>query len=86
MFYIDAFNYDDSMSFEEAVNIVNSKNREQDLLENMKDLEARLIEVRNNYDECDEIEEFYYTWSYEINAFNKVFEDMSKLFAPAEVA
>ena len=86
MFYIDAFNRDENMSFQEAVRIVESKNRNQLLLENMKDLEQLLLEVRAEYEERDEIDEFYWNWHYEINAFNKVFEDMSKLFAPVEAA
>lgn len=86
MFYIDTFNYDETLTFKEAVNFVNSRNKNQGLLENMKDLEATLTQAQDNYDECDELDEFYYTWSYEINAFNKVFEGMSELFAPAEAA
>lgn len=86
MFYICDFHRDEDMSFQEAVRIVESKNRNQGLLENMKDLEKLLIEVRDEYDERDEIDQFYWDWHYEINAFNKVFEDMSKLFAPKEAA
>lgn len=88
MFYIDPFNQDrdEDMSFEEAVRIVNSKNRDQGLLENMKDLEKLLLQVRDEHDEWDMLDEFYWDWHYEINAFNKVFEGMSKLFAPAEAA
>lgn len=83
MFYIDPFNRDEEMSFQEAVRIVESRNRNVGLLDNMKNLENLLLEVRHEYDMNDEIDEFYYNWHYEINAFNKVFSDMSKLFAPA---
>lgn len=83
MFYIDPFNRDEEMSFQEAVRIVESRNRAVGLLDNMKNLENLLLEVRHEYDMNDEIDEFYYNWHYEINAFNKVFSDMSKLFAPA---
>lgn len=86
MFYICDFHRDEEMTFQEAVRIVESKNRNQLLLENMKDLEQLLLDVRAEYEERDEIDEFYWNWHYEINAFNKVFEDMSKLFAPAEAA
>lgn len=88
MFYIDPFNRDrdEDMTFDEAVRIVNSKNRDQNLLENMKDLEALLTEVRDDHILRDEEDEYYWNWHYEINAFNKVFEGMSKLFAPAEAA
>ena len=83
MFYIDPFNRDEEMSFQEAVRIVESRNRDVGLLDNMKNLENLLLEVRHEYDMNDEIDEFYDNWHYEINAFNKVFSDMSKLFAPA---
>ena len=83
MFYIDPFNRDEEMSFQEAVRIVESRNRNVGLLDNMKNLENLLLEVRHEYDMNDEIDEFYDNWHYEINAFNKVFSDMSKLFAPA---
>ena len=83
MFYIDPFNRDEEMSFQEAVRIVESRNRNVGLLDNMKNLENLLLEVRHEYCMNDEIDEFYYNWHYEINAFNKVFSDMSKLFAPA---
>ena len=83
MFYIDPFNRDEEMSFQEAVRIVESRNRNVGLLDNMKNIENLLLEVRHEYDMNDEIDQFYDNWHYEINAFNKVFSDMSKLFAPA---
>lgn len=83
MFYIDPFNRDEEMSFQEAVRIVESRNRDVGLLDNMKNLENLLLEVRHEYDMNDEIDQFYDNWHYEINAFNKVFSEMSKLFAPA---
>ena len=83
MFYIDCFNRDEDMSFDEAVRIVKSKYHNDSLLESMENLEQLLLEVRDVYDQNDNIHEFYNNWHYEINAFNKVFNDMSKLFAPA---
>lgn len=81
MFYIDSFNRDEDMTFDEAVRIV-TRSRDVGLLENMINLEQILLEVRDSYDRDDRIDEFYNGWHYEINAFNKVHSDMSKLFAP----
>lgn len=83
MFYIDDFNRNEEMSFEEARRIVVGHRNDADLLGAMKKLEARIEEEQAHADEYDQMDEFYYNWSYEINAFNKVFSDMSKLFAPA---
>ena len=82
MFYIDSWVKDETISFDEARRIVTCYSNTRDLLDAMKTLEARLLEERNRADEDDCISEFYYDWSYELNAFNKVFSEMSKLFAP----
>lgn len=83
MFYIDSFNRNEDISFEEAKRIIMGGRKDVSLLDAMKQIEARLIQERNIADRNDEMSEFYYDWHYEINAFNKVFSDMSKLFAPA---
>jgi hypothetical protein len=49
-------------------------------MENLKEL---LQKLQDEYDAKDEIDYFWNEWHYEINAFNKVFNDMSKLLAPA---
>ena len=73
MFYIDDFNKEE-VTFENAVNLVNSYGcREQGLLENLKDLREKLMLVQDHEYFCD-------NWCYEINAYNKVFEEMGKLF------
>lgn len=80
MFYIDSFNRDEDMSFDEAVRIVKSKHHNDNLLESMENLKELLKRLQDEYDQKDEIHDFYDNWHYEINAFNKVFNDMSKLF------
>jgi hypothetical protein len=77
MFYIDNFNRDDSLTLEDAVNLINSYNREQGLLENMMGMRDKLASFMNQDDFCDD-------WCYEINAYNKVFSDMSQLFGTAQ--
>lgn len=80
MFYIDSFNRDEDMSFDEAVRIVKSKHHNDNLLEGMENLKELLKRLQDEFDARDEIHDFYDNWHYEINAFNKVFNDMSKLF------
>lgn len=72
MFYIDDFNKEE-VTFENAVNLVNSYGCEQGLLENLKSLREKLMMVQDH-------EYFYDNWCYEINAYNKVFSEMGKLF------
>lgn len=72
MFYIDAFNKEE-VSFENAVNLVKGRNRDKSLLENMQDLQELLASCLNDEDFCDR-------WCYEINAYNKVYAEMNKLF------
>lgn len=79
MFYIDSFNKSD-VPFADAVEIVNSKNRSLPLLDNLMNLEALLLAERDEADAADDIDSFYWNWHYEINAFNAVVANMSKLF------
>lgn len=73
MFYIDSFNQDNTLTFDDAVKMINSSNKENGLLENMTAMRNKLVSLQNQEDFCDD-------WCYEINAYNKVFSDMSKLF------
>ena len=73
MFYIDDFNRDENVTIEDAVSLINGYNKDQGLLENMKFMKARLEALMNCEDFCDD-------WCYEINAYNKVFIEMNKLF------
>lgn len=83
MFYIDAINRDKEMTLEQAKRIIMGRNKDLNLFEAIQDLEALLRSEREVADVEDEIDEFYYNWSYEINAYNKVFGDMAKLFEVA---
>lgn len=83
MFYIDDINRDKEMTLEQAKRIVMGRARDLNLLEAIQDLEALLLSERDVADVENEIDEFYYNWSYEINAYNKVFGDMAKLFEVA---
>ena len=74
MFYIDSYNKDDSITFEEAKRTVTGSNPEGSLLDSMMALQTKLESVMDQEDFCDD-------WCYEINAYNKVFSDMGKLFA-----
>lgn len=78
MFYIDDFNRDENVSFESAVQLITSYGQKSSLLENMQYMRDRLtilVDMENDEDE------FFHNWSYEINAFNKVFSEMHKLFS-----
>ena len=74
MFYIDDFNRDESVSLESAVGLINSFGKGSSLLENMEVMRNHLLSIRDNEDFCDD-------WCYEINAYNKVFSDMSTMFS-----
>lgn len=83
MFYIPDF-YEMNLEFKEAVKILAP--RGADLLEAMKRIDriwAEHVRGDNDYDDDDE---FYDDWQYELNAYNVVYEGMSKLFAPKEAA
>lgn len=84
MFRIPSF-YVDAPSFEEAVRTITNRGS-GDLLKGMESMNELWDEYCNGelaamYEDDDE---FFYHWSYETNAYNVVFENMSKLFAPKE--
>ena len=80
MFRIPNFYEMNDMSFDEAARIISGR-ANGDLLEGMKSMN-RLWEDYCASDDQDD-DEFFETWEYEVNAYNVVFENMSKLFAPA---
>lgn len=68
------------MTWDEAVRTIQGRGK-GDLLGGMEEMELIWSE------HCvtgDEDSDFYENWIYEVNAFNVVFEGMSKLFAPKE--
>jgi len=77
MLHISDFNQND-IAFDLAVNIM-TDNGTSDLLDSMKAFQKKYYDNLDNED----FEDDYYI---EINAYNKVFEGMSKLLAPKEVA
>ena len=77
MLHISDFNQSD-IAFDLAVNIM-TDNGTSDLLDSMKAFQKKYYDNLDNED----FEDDDYT---EINAYNKVFEGMSKLLAPKEVA
>lgn len=77
MLHISDFNQSD-IAFDLAVNIM-TDNGTNDLLDSMKAFQKKYYDNLDNED----FEDDYYI---EINAYNKVFEGMSKLLAPKEVA
>ena len=82
MFRIPDF-YELELSFEDAVGVMTRYGR-GDLLEGMKALDRVWTEHCAN-PECDD-DDLFSNWCYEFNAYNVVFEGMSKLFATAEAA
>jgi hypothetical protein len=75
----------DPLSFEESVKIIQNRG-DGDLLEGMKAMDRMWAEyVALPGDEQDDFE-FFGNWCYECNAYNVVYENMSKLFAPKEAA
>ena len=77
MLHISDFNQSD-IAFDLAVNIM-TDNGTSDLLDSLKAFQKKYYDNLDNED----FEDDYYI---EINAYNKVFEGMSKLLAPKEVA
>ena len=77
MLHISDFNQSD-IAFDLAVNIM-TDNGTSDLLDSMKAFQKKYYDNLDNED----FEDDYYI---EINAYNKVFEGMSKLLALKEVA
>jgi hypothetical protein len=84
MFRIPEF-YEMEMSFEDAARTISNKAK-GDLLEGMKWMDQLWSDyVSLPGDEQDD-DMFYDNWCYELNAYNVVYEGMSKLFAPKEAA
>lgn len=79
--------YIDAPEFKDAAKMITDRGR-GDLLEGLKSIERCYEEyVASTHSDAPLFEsddEFYYTWSYELNAYNVVYENMSKLFAPKE--
>lgn len=82
MFRIPSFYQMPEMTWDEAVNIINRLNIKGDLLSGMQYMDNVWAEYIASEDQDDD--EFFDNWIYEVNAFNVVFEGMSKLFAPKE--
>ena len=86
MFRIPAFNQMPEMTFQEAVEIITRHGR-GDLLEGMEAMDRVWEEhcaaqrAADDFEYCSD-SDFYDNWCWEVNAFNLVFENMSKLFAP----
>jgi len=79
MFRIPSYN-EMELTFDEAVSII--KNRANgDLLKGMQSMDELWKDYISSDDQNDE--EFFDNWQYEVNAYNKVFADMSKLFEVA---
>ena len=66
--------------FQEASGIITRRGR-GDLLAGMQEIQSIWEEAQKN----DQEEATQSGWRYEIKAYNVVFENMSKLFAPKEV-
>ena len=78
MFHIPHF-YQENFDFDFAVQIIKGR-ANGDLLEGMKSMNKLWEEyIALPGDEQDD-DEFYSNWCYEVNAYNVVFENMSKLF------
>ena len=78
MFRIPDF-YQSEMTFDEAVKTMTAFGR-SDLLQGMQDMDL-IWEDHCKSDDSDD--SFFDNWSYEVNAYNVVFENMSKLFVNA---
>lgn len=86
MFRLPMFNQRPEMTWDEAVDAMTRRGI-GDLLEGMKSMDriweehcaAQRIDI-----DAESDSDFYDNWEYELNAYNIVFEGMSKLFAPKE--
>ena len=76
MFRVPSF-YEDIPTFEDAANTISFVGN-GDLLEGMESMNRKWEEHCSNPENEDD--DFYDNWSYEVNAYNVVFENMSKLF------
>ena len=84
MFLIPDF-HQDAPSFEDAVRTITGRGN-GDLLKGMESMD-RLWEEYCRGELADAYEDdmdFFADWCYETNAYNVVYENMSKLFAPKE--
>jgi len=79
MFRIPSYN-EMELTFDEAVSIIKSR-ANGDLLKGMQSMDQLWKDYISSDDQNDE--EFFDNWQYEVNAYNKVFADMSKLFEVA---
>ena len=79
--------YVDAPSYEDAMKLITARGR-GDALEGMLSLDRMYDEyVASTHTDAPLFEsddEFYYTYSYELNAYNVVYTNMSRLFAPKE--
>jgi hypothetical protein len=66
------------MSFDEAAKTIAAKT-DGDLLKGMKWMDQLWSDYCASDDQDDD--EFFYAWSYELSAYNIVYEGMSELFA-----
>lgn len=95
MFRINSEVHVQELTFSEAVDIL-TRSGNKDLLKAMEDMDAiwkmHVDEhndfARGNIDETTygDDDDFFSHWTYECSAYNVVFENMGKLFAPKEVA
>jgi len=76
-------------SFEDAAKLITARGR-GDMLEGMLSLDRMYEEyVASTHTDAPLFEsddDFYYTYSYELNAYNVVYENMSRLFAQKNTA
>lgn len=79
MFRIPSYN-EMELTFDEAVSIIKSR-ADGDLLKGMQSMDQLWKDYISSDDQDDE--QFFDNWQYEVNAYNKVFADMSKLFEVA---
>lgn len=79
MFRIPSYN-EMELTFDEAVSIIKSR-ANGDLLKGMQSMDQLWKDYISSDDQDDE--QFFDNWQYEVNAYNKVFADMSKLFEVA---
>jgi len=79
--------YVNALSYEEAIKLITARGR-GDALEGMLSMSRFYDEyVASTHTDAPLFEsddEFYYIYSYELNAYNIVYENMSRLFAPKE--
>ena len=79
MFRIPYFYEMKEMSFDEAWKIMQSRGQ-GDCLEGMKSMDRLWSEFVNMSHEEQDENNFFDNWMYEVNAYNVVFKNMSKLF------